>query len=1024
MTGTPRTWGSTVASCVARVMRRFALPCLLWAMLSQSANAQNVYPTPNLTSLVPPGAKVGSTLEVTLLGNDFEEPSALIANHGGIKAEYLPPPPPDPKVKNPPPAPLKFKLTVAADVPVGIYEVRFVGKWGVSNPRAFAIGDLNEMEEQEPNSDVPQAQKVEINTIVNGAINPNVDVDYFTFTGKKGEQIVMHCAGSSIDSRLDPQLELFDSAGRLITTNRNYNERDALICRALPADGEYFLRVSQFTYIGGGTDFYYRLRIAATPWIDAVYPPVIEPGKTASILLLGRNLPGGQPVAAPARVGALQQASASIAAPADGITNWSLDYRGTLQPRSGSLNGFEYRVKAGPGSSNPVLVGYATAPVVLEAADNDSEEKPQPITLPCEVCGRVEKRADRDWYTFNAKKGEILALEGYADRLESPIDLYFIVRRADNKQVLGEFDEHTAIPSAVGPFYTRTEDPVARITIPEDGAYQVMVSSRTADIVGDPRYVYRLRIAPEEPDFHILLVGNNSLGAGGCTIRQGGCQDLQVACFRRDNFDAEIKLTVEGLPPQITCPPQTLAGKQKETALVLIAAKDAPAWTGQLKIKGTAVVDGKPIVREARAGCIVWPAPQNSMGISRLADGLYLAVRDKGPFRLDVAEKAMTVPVGGQAKVKVLIERFDPEFKVNVQLLRIAAPVATNGAMINTPNVNLANGKNDAEITFNVPNNVVPGVYTLAFRGTATYPFSKDPKGRKANVAVQEVTPPITFTVYDSVADVALGPNSVAIPPGGEGVVAVKVTRLFGFKGAFTAQLVPPGGFPVTAAQITIPAGASEGKLILKVPANAKPASSPGFKVRLTATDSGRTFTTEIPLTVAISSTATAAGEFKTTKLLEAGALGWKYIEASKVQGDAWKKADFNDGPWSTAKAPLGNGEDEINTRKGTTLSPTGVPFVCRRVVEVPADVAGAKDVAFRLMVASDNSAEVYINGELADKDEGDHEFMYWNRDVELKAGLLKPGKNVIAVLVNNTSGSSDIYLDMEITALVPQPKK
>jgi hypothetical protein len=192
----------------------------------------------------------------------------------------------------------------------------------------------------------------------------------------------------------------------------------------------------------------------------------------------------------------------------------------------------------------------------------------------------------------------------------------------------------------------------------------------------------------------------------------------------------------------------------------------------------------------------------------------------------------------------------------------------------------------------------------------------------------------------------------------------------------------------------------------------------------LTAVDKGRTLTTEIPLTVAVSPAGAAVGDFKTTKLLEAGSQNWKYIEASKVQGDAWKKADFNDGNWSTGKAPLGNGEDEVNTRKGTTLSPTGVPFICRRVIDVPADVAGAKDAAFRLMVASDNSAEVYINGELADKDDADHEFMYWNRDVELKAGLLKPGKNVIAVLVNNTSGSSDIYLDMEITALVPQPKK
>src|SRR5690606_26456242 len=71
MTGTPRTWGSTTTSTPGRL----ALSCLLLAVLSPVASAQNTYPTPNLTSLVPPGAKAGSTLEVTFLGNDLEEPS-------------------------------------------------------------------------------------------------------------------------------------------------------------------------------------------------------------------------------------------------------------------------------------------------------------------------------------------------------------------------------------------------------------------------------------------------------------------------------------------------------------------------------------------------------------------------------------------------------------------------------------------------------------------------------------------------------------------------------------------------------------------------------------------------------------------------------------------------------------------------------------------------------------------------------------------------------------------------------------
>jgi hypothetical protein len=75
----------------------------------------------------------------------------------------------------------------------------------------------------------------------------------------------------------------------------------------------------------------------------------------------------------------------------------------------------------------------------------------------------------------------------------------------------------------------------------------------------------------------------------------------------------------------------------------------------------------------------------------------------------------------------------------------------------------------------------------------------------------------------------------------------------------------------------------------------------------------------------------------------------------------------------------------------------------------------------FSLEVASDNSAEVYINGQLVDKDEEDHEFAYWNRTVPAPAKLLRPGRNVVAVLVHNSSGSSDLYFDLALTARVPK---
>jgi hypothetical protein len=165
--------------------------------------------------------------------------------------------------------------------------------------------------------------------------------------------------------------------------------------------------------------------------------------------------------------------------------------------------------------------------------------------------------------------------------------------------------------------------------------------------------------------------------------------------------------------------------------------------------------------------------------------------------------------------------------------------------------------------------------------------------------------------------------------------------------------------------------------------------------------------------------------QFKTYHLIAESTPGWKFLPQADVKGDAWRKPDFDDSKWRSGKAPVGNGEDEIARRKGTTVKEQGVSFVFRRAFDIPSDLLSQKGVTFRLRVASDDHADVYLNGALVDHDpEEDHEFAYWNRDVEIPAKHVKSGHNVVAVFVKNHAGSSDIYLDMEVAADVPLPKK
>jgi hypothetical protein len=164
--------------------------------------------------------------------------------------------------------------------------------------------------------------------------------------------------------------------------------------------------------------------------------------------------------------------------------------------------------------------------------------------------------------------------------------------------------------------------------------------------------------------------------------------------------------------------------------------------------------------------------------------------------------------------------------------------------------------------------------------------------------------------------------------------------------------------------------------------------------------------------------------DYKTFVLLPESTPGWKFLPAAAVRAPNWRDPGFDDRGWRDGKAPVGYGEEEIGRRGGTTVAEQGVPFVFRRSVEVPADLLAAKGVTFRLRVASDDSAVVHLNGEEVDRDpEEDHEFQYWNRDVEVAAKHFRPGRNVIAVFVKNHPRSSDIYLDMELSAEVPVPR-
>jgi hypothetical protein len=824
---------------------------LLTATVFGQPQAGPGLPQPRLTVIAPNGAKAGTTVVVSVTGSDTEDPVGLIFSHPGIKAEEMPDPPPDPKQPQPQPkgkrnqmGPVithQYKVTVAPDVPLGIHDLRLVNKFGVSNPRAFVVGDLNEVAEKEPNNDVDQAQSVELNTTVNGVINTPTDVDYYVFKGQKGQKVVVSCLASSIESRANPVVEVYQK-GRdsVLVANRDYHEHDAVVDVVLPAEGEYFVRVSQFTHLTGGVDHYYRLSITTAPWIDAVVPPVVEPGKATQLTVYGRNLPGGQPDATaivPGSAG-LEKVVVPFTAPADPAAAARLAYSGYLTPPSSNLDGVDFRLKNAAGSSNAYLLTLGRNPVVLDNNTNITREAAQTVPVPCEVAGRLDRAHTQAWYAFDLKKGESYSIELIGQRMGTPLDFAFSVYTADGKPAAGEQDDDPETLSN-NQFYTKSSDPARLPFKPAaDGKYLVMIKSQESAKDAGPRHLYRLRVSPDQPDFRLVAMSPSPVFPETGTARQGCQEEIGVYVWRRDGFNGDIALTMEGLPPNVVCPPQTIAPGVKHAALVIKADPNAAAWTGEVKIKGTATINGQPVVREARAATIIHsgqPQNPNIPTFTRLDRGIFLAVREKGPFNVALgAPDKPAVTQGDKITIPVTIERFWPDAKNPVNVVAVGLPT---GVQFNNNNQPMAVAGDKGSLVLTVAPNAPPGTFTIVFRGTTQFPYAKDPMAKqKPNHSVNLPSLPVTISIVPKqLAAVALTPPNAQAKPGATVEVVVKLTRMYDYAGEFKVALVqPPNAKGIEAPEVTIPAGKDEAKLVLTIAGDAAVGNRGDLLVRAT----------------------------------------------------------------------------------------------------------------------------------------------------------------------------------------------
>jgi len=713
-------------------MKKALLLGILVALVAVFDAASQQLPRARMNSIFPAGGQQGVTVDVTVTGGDLDGSKQLFFSHKGISAT----PKKDDKgnvVAN------QYTVTIDKNVPVGIYDVQVGGgQFGLSNVRAFAVGDLLE-EKSTAGTSPDKAMEMKIGTTINGQASAR-NYSYFKVALKKGQRILVECQAADIDSKMAPVIVLKDSNGLEMERNRFGKPLDF----TAPADDDYYPALHDFTY-GGGAEHVFRLTVSQRPYIDFIIPPVGKPGSNSKYTLYGRNLPDGEDAGMALGGKPLQKKDVTIPLPGDAGARLKIASSTPVGPVAAGFDGIDYRLASPMGSSNPVRIHFADAVVISEAStDNNKPDQAQKITVPCEYVGRFFPQRDRDWVTFEAKKGDTYWVEVVSERLGMQTNPFFrierVTRNDKGEEKVSTVKEVQESPVNIGgsTFNTSSVDPSFRFEAPADGTFRIL----SYDLYnrGSVDSVYRLSIHKEVQDFRLVAMPEGAIALPNTAVpmptgflRRGQVLPIKVMVFKRDNFNEPVELTLDGLPPHITASKATIAAGQNSALIMLTAKADAPNWTGNITITGKTKIADKPVTRIARnasVSSIIYDSQSKRSSVrARLTNTLHLQVTDQETIPVAFVPKENKIyehSVFGQLKIPFTIKQ-DGGFKGVDKKVKCLG----HSTLSKFKDVTFAKNKDEGTLDLNLNTYKLPvGEHVLYLRTQVKGKYSRVPKSK------------------------------------------------------------------------------------------------------------------------------------------------------------------------------------------------------------------------------------------------------------------------------------------------------
>jgi hypothetical protein len=730
--------------------------------------------SPQIGNISPFGVQRGVATEVTVNGGN------LLGNPHVIAPFPIRTEPVDPKRSSA--GAWTFRMTVASDVAIGVYPIRVQTDDGLSNLFLFSVGQLPQVSEKEENSTFESAQLIPTPPLVVEGQAAGNDVDFFKFSGKKGQKIVIDAQCARIGSGVDPTIRLTTAAStrRFIASADDSPGllTDSRLVTELPEDTDYVVEVSDSRYQGGGRPVY-RLLIGSVPVADEIYPLGGRAGET-----VGFELRGGT-------MGGMRIAAATLAPPPGTFLHWprmNCQFLG-----SETAANFTRDVE----SVFPLIV--ENLPELREPVDPLAS--PARAVAPVVFNGRIDPPGDQDRFTLAVTPGQRLHVSVDASAHGSALDGTLRVLGSNGSQI-AEADD-TAIPNTAKQGMPGSglvsPDPSLNFTVPGN-TNEIALELRDLEGRGGVGFPYRIIVEPIVPNFEL------GFNEPQISIPRGGNVAVGLTVVRKE-YNGPITVTVVDPPSGITVRPAAIGEGQKVGALTISATASASFSALPLKIVGRGQGPNGAIEIEA-VNQVVF-AKQDTLPTSVLIQrGLAAAPALPTPVTLDSPAEPIEVAHGYGASIPIKATRT----KGADAALSIAPLPLPPGVTV--PAASIAEKAASTAVPVQTTLDAPLGMMTLALQV----------KGKLAGIEQTIAVPAIALKLVRP-ADIKLAVSAVEVKPGATVQVSGKLQRHGSFKEPVTikANGLPAG---LRADAVTLAAPATDFVLKIIADARAAPATS------------------------------------------------------------------------------------------------------------------------------------------------------------------------------------------------------